>query len=637
MATVLETDATLDTSNFEEGIEKMKEGMDDAKKKAKETSEESKKDWGALGELFQDFLPRNLQRTIRSFKMTQRSVRNAGRSFKVLRGAIISTGIGALIVGLTELIDKWDQVSDWLGITSQAQRDHEEAVRKTNEAVTEQSILLGNQVQILEDVNVPLEEREAVLAQMARTVQGLTDLDLEQEGAIDRVTAAVQRQNALLETETMLKEKKRALQDRLQEQAEQAEHWTQIGMSSAGKQADMEKRANEYAEENIVPLQEEINQLMRDQATILADLATEAEAAAEARAKAAEEEREAAAAEAQRLRDLEQARRDRENQRKVDAEAIAETEMFMAQRNMTRLELELDNLRRRKEADEERVESQEALIAVRAKYDELERQIYEREEEQRGKQEQDDAQALLKAQQDLEDAFFMQQQDEFERREVEAMRQFEQRIAIAEGNAELELQVEQEFQEAMAAIEADRIQAGLDAEEEAREKTRRANEEDLADANRLFAERAAAYTATADAVVGLSTLMTESGEEAKALAITQVALDQAMAVAAAIRGASQASAAGGPLAPFIIAGYIASMVGAVVSGFKQVQSLMQSADAPQPEMAQDVSPRTLVPTVGFNPFQQQQAPTLNSRSYLVQSDLQGAMMEYERTQSFATL
>ena len=77
MATVVETEAKLDTSNFEEGIEKMKEGMEEAAETAGETSEGTKKDWGAIGGLFQDFLPRGLQRTIRSFQMTQRSVGRA--------------------------------------------------------------------------------------------------------------------------------------------------------------------------------------------------------------------------------------------------------------------------------------------------------------------------------------------------------------------------------------------------------------------------------------------------------------------------------------------------------------------------------------------------------------------------------
>lgn len=69
-------------------------------------------------------------------------------------------------------------------------------------------------------------------------------------------------------------------------------------------------------------------------------------------------------------------------------------------------------------------------------------------------------------------------------------------------------------------------------------------------------------------------------EFTKALAVFDIAMQQGIAIANAISGATAAAAAGGPAAPFLLAGYIASMVGAVVAGFAQAQQTL-SAEPPR--------------------------------------------------------
>jgi len=650
MATVVETEAKLDTSNFEEGIEKMKEGMEEAADKAGETSEETKKDWGAIGGLFQDFLPRGLQRTIRSFQMTQRSVGRAARSFKVLKGAIISTGIGALIVLLGELIENWQDVSDWLGITSEAQREYEEAVEKTNVAVGFQNAVLQEQAAILADANVPLEQREAVLANLQRTVQGLTDLDLQHADAQERISNAIERQNRLLETESMLKQTKIQIEEKLQTLAEDMSSWTDIGKSKSGQAAAQAQRAAEYEQSTILPLRERMNQLLADQAELIAEITAEQEEQAAEAERLRKAEQEEAAAEAKRQRDIETARKDRIRQQQTDNKAILDSEKTLAQARMTDFEVQEDNLRRAEEDALASVKSTEARIAVEEKYAELRRQMYEEENDrldaianQETETEQAALQQQLADQQALADEFFEAEQGEFEKREVEAMRQFEQKMERAEGNNALEEQVQLEFNQTMAAITSDRNQAVLDADQKAKDARQRALEEEIADSNRLFGARASSYKAMTSAVTDFSAIAAESGEQSKELAVVQIAVDQALAIASAIRGASQAAAAGGPAAPFIIGGYIASMIAAITSGFSQVGSLMASADESVARIDSPGGGRApqeinLTPTTGVNPFgPAATAPTLNSRAYLVQSDLQGAQLEYERTQSFATL
>jgi hypothetical protein len=628
MATVVETDVKLDTSEFEEGIEKMKEGMDDVKNKAEETAEESKKDWGALGGLFQDFLPRGLQRTIRSFKMTQRSVRQAGRSFKVLRGAIISTGIGALIVALGELIDKWDDVTDWLGITSEAQRQLAEEMQRAEERITEMRATTDMYVRALQDENLALSEQKEILDMLSRSVASVKDINLEDADARERVNAAVERQNALFAIQEELKAKQQVMNDILKRQAEAELGWIAIGYSEKQKLKLQDEQRAEIQETEVIPLQEEMNALLADQAKILADLAQEQEDARKAAEDAAKAERERTEQE-----------RERERQRKVDAAAIAEYEKIEQQAMMTTLEVELDNLKRREEAELATVKSEEARTAVIAKYAKERSDIYAREADAYEQGLQDMAQARLEDQQTLEDELFMLEQDEFERREVLAMQLFERRMAMAEGNAQQEAEVTRLLNEEMAQIEADRIQHGLDLDAEAEARRQADLDKTKADEQELYDTRIDMYQGIMGALGQVQGLMDENSKAARALAVADILANQAVAISAGIRGAAEAAAKGGPLAPFLLGGFIASMVGSIVSGFKQVKQIMAQAD--EPMNMDDSVPRPegrgLVPTVGFNPFQQQTAPTLNARTYLVQSDLQGAMSEYDRATSFATL
>lgn len=62
----------------------------------------------------------------------------------------------------------------------------------------------------------------------------------------------------------------------------------------------------------------------------------------------------------------------------------------------------------------------------------------------------------------------------------------------------------------------------------------------------------------------------------------QIAIDTAKSISAAIAGATQAAAAGGPAAPFLLVGYIAAMIGSVVGAVAQATALLNSASAPTP-------------------------------------------------------
>ena len=88
------------------------ENIEAVGKAGKRASRETKKNWGGVTDLFSSVLPRGLQRTVRQFKSTTRSVGRLSKGFKVLKAAWAAVGIGAIIIALELLVENWDKVTD---------------------------------------------------------------------------------------------------------------------------------------------------------------------------------------------------------------------------------------------------------------------------------------------------------------------------------------------------------------------------------------------------------------------------------------------------------------------------------------------------------------------------------------------
>ncbi len=80
---------------------------------------------------------------------------------------------------------------------------------------------------------------------------------------------------------------------------------------------------------------------------------------------------------------------------------------------------------------------------------------------------------------------------------------------------------------------------------------------------------------------GLDALLQQAGVKTaglqKTIALVQIATDTAKAISATIAGASAAAAAGGPAAPFLLAGYIASGIGTILSAVASAYAALKKA------------------------------------------------------------
>lgn len=108
----------------------------------------------------------------------------------------------------------------------------------------------------------------------------------------------------------------------------------------------------------------------------------------------------------------------------------------------------------------------------------------------------------------------------------------------------------------------------------------------LAEEKKVHDAKLGMWTSFSSAFGQIQTGINQMGAEgtafSKALAVAQIAIDTAISISKSIAGATSAAAAGGPAAPFLLAGYIASMVGSVVSAVGSATKLLSSASVPAP-------------------------------------------------------
>lgn len=619
MAKVFEAKIVADTDEAISKIDAFEQRLENAGRRARRGARDTKKDWSSVSDLFGGVMPRNIQRLQRQFRSTNRTLGRVSKSFGILKKSIIATGIGALVVVVTELITNFEKYTDLLGITSEEQRKNAEAQKRMQSTMESLSRTTQAYSEVLADQNLSLEQRQAVLDQLSRTVASVKDIDLEAADAQERINAALRENTVLEEARLKRKEIQRQIDEKQAEIDNETSKWYEFGLSAQGKLDAIERR-RQQTREDMKPLQEELNRLLTEEATAQADVN-----------ETIRDNQEEVARQAALNRQAEQ---ERQRIQKAEEAAIAQNELLTAQKDMNDRERAFDDLRRKEERAKSEVESTEALLAIEETYriqrEELQAKYDAEDDRIADQKRQKDIDRITKESQDLarlEDELFEASiTDQRELRELKAQQQFDDRMARAQGNYELEKQAEQLF---LAEMEAIRDEANAD--ELRNEEAKQAAKIDVVQ--------------RASRLVGiLGDLAKEGSEEQKALAVTEVLLNQAVAISNAIAGATKAAQSTGPAAPFTQVAYIASMVGSVLTGFVSIKKILDEADAGGGSVGRGSAPRG-----GGNTFQQALVPqgvaanfdpqgnALSVRSYVVQSDIQGQQAEYERTRSRVVL
>jgi hypothetical protein len=217
----------------------------------------------------------------------------------------------------------------------------------------------------------------------------------------------------------------------------------------------------------------------------------------------------------------------------------------------------------------------------------------------------------------------------FEKEKDAIVQAYEERFALAVDNAELTKELD--------------AQMRLDIEQAQKEHDQVLVDQQLkTDKARLTAQRE--FIDTSLNALGSLIRAGENNEATqRAFAVTEILINQGRAFSSALAGATAAAAATGPAAPFTLAGYIASMVGALTSGFAQIKSIMSQADADVPDPSVDNLGRlntvqqTLVPEGNENQNFTGGNMIGAGQAYVVQSQLEGQQMLQARINAQTTL
>lgn len=407
-------------------------------------------------------------------------------------------------------------------------------------------------------------------------------MDKEKHTAAERkelLAQAIELEKANLEEEKKIK----AEQLRILEETARRERDT----SDETKDKIAQARAAMYQAEQ--SYYDGVRSLQKQMANFDKEIASE-------QAKAAEDARKKREAAAKAAADAERARQ--ENARKIaqEAEDFAlsliedETARTIAQRKIQG-EREIAALQERLDKEKNLTEESRAQLAELIK----------------GKQAALDAELEQMA----TDAANALTEEQVKAEEERAMRILEYKRELAETGSLEELELQKQILDAQMAQELENVELSEEEKYLIRETFAQKAEEldkqyhdnlvkQAKDARKAYAEQLKSTAQSASQAFGaMSDLLSQYGEEneaaakaSKAFGIAQIITDQAISIAdtakaisAAVAGATAAAASTGPAAPFVLAGYIAAMVGAVLgalgsiaSTIAQAKQLMSSAD-----------------------------------------------------------
>lgn len=532
---------------------------------------------GVLG----DLLPRDLKMLQRSFKSAQRGTRSFTKGLKGMKAAIASTGIGLFVVALGEVVANWDKIADFAVRASDATRDQVNQALAARTAAEEQLDAISEQENILRLNGATEEDILAMKEAQTTEIINATRLQLE------------------------------ALKQQRDEQIENINWWRRGINSVIGFGVDIVTNFFKFIAlkfqglikgaqklgliDEAFDLQAEISKAgaaVKDMAQL--DLVTDldedsdlAEQIEETEALLTKYENQRAG---QMLRRKEQAERDREEQRRENEKLLEDQEKFLQAQlekeqeyGKSQEELAVLRLQRQQEQEMERAKSLELsndeLLALEARHARDMDDLIAQQEAARKEKEQSEIEAV-------QDALKTDLQ-----REIDSVNERYAKLLEAADKYGLDrAALEQQLADKIWAIQQ-RADAEYDAEDKKIKETRvaRMNEfvdnigglfgtwQNLVKAQTTAEVQAAKQRGASDKEI--ENIERKAAERQKRLALIEVLIQQGQAIAAGLAGATQAAAATGPAAPFVLPAYIASMIATIVGGFVQVKNLLNQANA----------------------------------------------------------
>lgn len=516
-------------------------------------------------------LAKGFQKLTEAFQKNDKAGTQLQKLFAVFTPIV--QGISKAFDGLaTSLGNVAEKIADWIGGMSSAVAEAQELVTATDNLDEAERNYTVNSARRSRDI-AKLREESAESPDLAEREKKLKEaIALEEEDLLERKKIAAERLRILeaeakANSDTSDETMKKIAEARAAMYAAEEQYYT--GVKKLNKELESVRAESERADEQRRK-----------------DVAAAAKRAADERRRQQDEERKAEERHAQNLADIQQKAEDFAVSLIQDetARSLAEREIA-GRREIEQLEQQLASL------DATETEARDKLNSLiidkrRALNDELDKMA--------------------------EDAANARTEAEYAQEQERAARILEYRLQLAEqgSESELELQKAQLDLQMQQALDAENLteeekyliretfqKKAMELDKEYHEnliKTAEDARKQYKESLRNTASQAAStFSAMSDMLAAYGEDNEKASKASKAFGIASIITDQAVslantakAITEAVAGATQAAAAGGPLAPFLLGGYVAAMVGAVlgavgsVSGtISQAKSIMSQADA----------------------------------------------------------
>ena len=605
-----------------ETIEKVTEATRKLGRETKKASRESKVGFSEISDLFGSVLPRSMQRLVRGFKGTQRQVGRLSKSFKVLKAAWASIGIGLILIALEELISNWSKYSEMLGLSNAAEEKKTANLKEQKSAIDAVKLSTSSLIDILLSETASIEAQEVALEQLNRKFQGIIDTEATRE---EQIKQAMDAQTALAKVEG-------------------------ARVNQAQKAADLEAK-NAISSLKLKEFDEEHGKWMVNSQTALYAAKSLTYAALREELKSREELVEAQAEYAK----LEEAAKKREEDRAAGIKQTAEEERLAEAAKKTaamqaaadakwlanqRVEAQIEASLRLIEDDEKRelkrlaiqqkaAEKElvdrggelEDVLALDAEYETQRNEIIADYQQQRDDKTKFDEETEAQKKATLLEALNTDEQNEL----LRAQDRFLALQLLAVDNAAALLQIEEDY-----LIEKDGI-------------IKKYADKEKATTQKTQDSKLAAWQKFGNSISGLLRELqgvAEGNQKAqRKLAIADIIVNQSIAMAAAVAGAAKASAKQGGN-PIVMAAYIATAIATIVGTFASIKGVFAKSGDSGGGIGERgggggyVNPRSMSEQQGQEgvPLLARMDSIPNLQAYVVQSQLQGQINAQDRLQ-----
>tara|TARA_R110000737_G_scaffold62496_2_gene89876 strand:+ start:976 stop:2811 length:1836 start_codon:yes stop_codon:yes gene_type:complete len=594
----------VDNAQAIPAIDETGKAVEGLRERSRGAAKDTGKDWSSLSDIFSSVLPRGLSRTVRSFKSTTRQVTRASRSFRVLKGAIASTGIGLLVVAIGELATNWEYYSDLIGLTNQQERDKIELDKKLADSQNELAASLIGYMLLATDVNTTEEIRLIALEKINRELGDVIDLEADYATQVEQMTKVTALALDLDEQRLLLAD-------------------AQLKLKLASDAVDADELNYEVlqayidAGEKVMKVQGELLLSEKELNDLIAEKADAAKLAAQEEAEA---RRKAAAATAKRIALA-----------KSNAKFLLQLEKDLNEQILLAA-IEDDQKRAEKVLEIRHEEAYEKARIAGATRDQLLliEKGYALDLAELRKQfvveEVDDSEDIIADQEALREQLRRADLQENEKDVQQAQDLYDERVELAHGNRELEKEAEELFESEIAEIQDKWTQIANDKADAQRDK-------EIDDAIAIRRAKVSQFEKVGSAANMLFSTMRDQADENsaadKALAITSILISQAVSIAKAIEAAAKVSAKAKNPSPWLFAANIAIMVGSVLKAFQGVKQILNSANASSGSVGSDGGGAG-APTVPLIPLGRTGSPDNNNQAYVVQSQLEGQNLNAEQ-------